>query len=207
MPHLSFAGPTPRYSTTQWSCSSFSSRSGMSCARTERFYRPPRSTTLWNTCTTTWSRRRGRKYPKKLRRIRTRTSRAKVCETQYKRIGSMLIWSLKVNSSCSLTKKKGLKEKNLPSEVWRPESHSDLAYQQQCTFESTTYQVGEYVYVQPSEANLKPHIVLVERLWEDDQGDSIVLMNPFGTIKWMWLTRKGYEKSTHTWSNAIFFLM
>ncbi|XP_061146646.1 polybromo 1, like isoform X3 [Syngnathus typhle] len=62
------------------------------------------------------------------------------------------------------------KEKNLPSEVWRPEAHTNLVYKQQCTFENTTYQVGEYVYVHPSEANLKPHIVLIERLWEDDQG-------------------------------------
>ncbi|XP_061642476.1 polybromo 1, like isoform X4 [Phyllopteryx taeniolatus] len=66
---------------------------------------------------------------------------------------------------------KSSKVKNLPSEVWRPELQTDLVYQQQCTFANTTYYVGEYVYVQPSEANLKPHIVLIERLWEDEQGE------------------------------------
>ncbi|XP_077458772.1 protein polybromo-1-like isoform X3 [Stigmatopora argus] len=62
------------------------------------------------------------------------------------------------------------KVKNMPDEIWRPESHTDLKYQQQCMFDHTTYQVGEYVYIQPSESNLKPHIILIERLWEDDTG-------------------------------------
>lgn len=32
------------------------------------------------------------------------------------------------------------------------------------------YHVGDYVYVEPAEANLQPHIVCIERLWEDSAG-------------------------------------
>ncbi|XP_061779568.1 protein polybromo-1-like [Nerophis lumbriciformis] len=63
---------------------------------------------------------------------------------------------------------KSTKEQDLPGEVWSPESEPDIAYQQECTLENTTYRVGEFVYVQPSQSNLKPHIVCIERLWEDD---------------------------------------
>ncbi|XP_054639647.1 polybromo 1, like [Dunckerocampus dactyliophorus] len=66
---------------------------------------------------------------------------------------------------------KSTKEQDLPAEIWSPESETGIAYQQECTFENATYRVGEFVYVQPSEPNLKPHIVCVERLWEDDAGE------------------------------------
>uniref|UniRef100_A0A3Q3A0H8 Protein polybromo-1 n=1 Tax=Kryptolebias marmoratus TaxID=37003 RepID=A0A3Q3A0H8_KRYMA len=42
---------------------------------------------------------------------------------------------------------------------------------QDCSFENRTYHVGEFVYVEPSEPNLKPHIVCIERLWEDEAGE------------------------------------
>ncbi|XP_055768338.1 protein polybromo-1-like isoform X4 [Salvelinus fontinalis] len=44
-------------------------------------------------------------------------------------------------------------------------------YRQDCSFENSTYHVGDCVYVQPAEANLKPHIVCIERLWEDEAGE------------------------------------
>lgn len=43
-------------------------------------------------------------------------------------------------------------------------------YKQDCSYENHTYHVGEFVYVEPSEPNLKPHIVCIERLWEDEEG-------------------------------------
>lgn len=43
-------------------------------------------------------------------------------------------------------------------------------YSQDCSFENSTYSVGDYVYVQPSEANLQPHIVSIEKLWKDEAG-------------------------------------
>uniref|UniRef100_A0A4W5LT32 Protein polybromo-1 n=1 Tax=Hucho hucho TaxID=62062 RepID=A0A4W5LT32_9TELE len=46
-----------------------------------------------------------------------------------------------------------------------------ITYRQDCSFENSTYHVGECVYVQPAEANLKPHIVCIERLWEDEAGE------------------------------------
>uniref|UniRef100_A0A8D3E6I9 Protein polybromo-1 n=1 Tax=Scophthalmus maximus TaxID=52904 RepID=A0A8D3E6I9_SCOMX len=57
---------------------------------------------------------------------------------------------------------------DLPGEVWAPES--ERVYSQNCSFENSTYHVGDFVYVEPSEPNLKPHIVCIERLWEDEAG-------------------------------------
>lgn len=34
------------------------------------------------------------------------------------------------------------------------------------------YHVGDYVYVEPAEPNLQPHIIYIERLWQDDTGQS-----------------------------------
>ena len=44
-------------------------------------------------------------------------------------------------------------------------------YSQDCSFENSTYHVGDCVYVQLGEANRKPHIVCIERLWEDEAGN------------------------------------
>lgn len=43
-------------------------------------------------------------------------------------------------------------------------------YSQDCSFKNSMYHVGDYVYVEPAEANLQPHIVCIERLWEDSAG-------------------------------------
>ncbi|XP_072438171.1 protein polybromo-1 isoform X4 [Chiloscyllium punctatum] len=44
-------------------------------------------------------------------------------------------------------------------------------YSQDCSFKDNMYHVGDYVYVEPAEPNLLPHIVCIERLWEDDTGE------------------------------------
>ncbi|XP_053083063.1 protein polybromo-1 isoform X3 [Pangasianodon hypophthalmus] len=44
-------------------------------------------------------------------------------------------------------------------------------YSQDCSFRDRMYHVGDYVYVEPAEANLQPHIVCIERLWQDDTGE------------------------------------
>ncbi|XP_069062185.1 protein polybromo-1 isoform X12 [Pleurodeles waltl] len=44
-------------------------------------------------------------------------------------------------------------------------------YRQDCSFRNSLYHVGDYVYVEPAEANLQPHIVCIERLWEDSAGE------------------------------------
>ncbi|XP_057701947.1 polybromo 1, like isoform X3 [Corythoichthys intestinalis] len=94
---------------------------------------------------------------------------------------------------------KSSKVKNMPDEIWRPESHTDLDYRQQCTFEHNTYQVGEYVYVQPSEANLKPHIILIERLWEDDKGEKWL----YGC--WFYRPRETFHMATRKFlENEVF---
>uniref|UniRef100_A0A3B5AYE7 Protein polybromo-1 n=1 Tax=Stegastes partitus TaxID=144197 RepID=A0A3B5AYE7_9TELE len=61
------------------------------------------------------------------------------------------------------------KAKDLPGEAWRPEP--ERVYSQDCSFENSTYHVGDFVYVEPSEPNLKPHIVCIERLWQDEGGE------------------------------------
>ncbi|TRZ01822.1 hypothetical protein DNTS_026172 [Danionella cerebrum] len=45
-------------------------------------------------------------------------------------------------------------------------------YSQDCSFNDNKYHVGEYVYVEPTEPNLQPHIVCIERLWQDDAGEN-----------------------------------
>ncbi|XP_068568266.1 polybromo 1, like isoform X1 [Cebidichthys violaceus] len=66
--------------------------------------------------------------------------------------------------------KEGEKAEDLPGESCQSESESERVYSQDCSFENVTYHVGDFVYVEPSEPNLKPHIVCIERLWEDEAG-------------------------------------
>ncbi|XP_054586619.2 polybromo 1, like isoform X2 [Nothobranchius furzeri] len=68
-------------------------------------------------------------------------------------------------------KKEEKKAEELPEEEWQPESESQRVYVQVCSFENVTYHVGDFVYVEPSEPNLKPHIVCIERLWENEAGE------------------------------------
>ncbi|XP_036956116.1 polybromo 1, like isoform X2 [Acanthopagrus latus] len=67
--------------------------------------------------------------------------------------------------------KDGEKTEDLPGEAWHSESERERRYSQDCSFENRTYHVGDFVYVEPSEPNLKPHIVCIERLWEDEAGE------------------------------------
>ncbi|XP_022602475.1 protein polybromo-1-like isoform X2 [Seriola dumerili] len=67
--------------------------------------------------------------------------------------------------------KDGGKVEDLPGESWQSESETERVYSQNCSFENSTYHVGDFVYVEPSEPNLKPHIVCIERLWEDEAGE------------------------------------
>ncbi|KAL0978139.1 hypothetical protein UPYG_G00166640 [Umbra pygmaea] len=53
--------------------------------------------------------------------------------------------------------------------IWPP--GPERTYSQDCSFENRTYRVGDFVYVQPTEANCKPHIVCIERLWVDEAGE------------------------------------
>uniref|UniRef100_H2L6B3 Bromo domain-containing protein n=1 Tax=Oryzias latipes TaxID=8090 RepID=H2L6B3_ORYLA len=52
---------------------------------------------------------------------------------------------------------------------WKP--NSLLKYVKECSFDNITYSVGEFVYVEPSEVYFKPHIVCIDRLWEDSAGN------------------------------------
>ncbi|KAM8868716.1 protein polybromo-1-like isoform 1-T3 [Synchiropus picturatus] len=56
-------------------------------------------------------------------------------------------------------------------EGWQSGSDTERSYLDECSYENRTYHVGDFVYVRPSEANLKPHIVCIERLWEDESGE------------------------------------
>lgn len=50
------------------------------------------------------------------------------------------------------------------------QSNLQRTYSQDCRFKDSLYHVGDYVYVEPAEPNLQPHIIYIERLWEDDNG-------------------------------------
>uniref|UniRef100_H3DAW9 Protein polybromo-1 n=1 Tax=Tetraodon nigroviridis TaxID=99883 RepID=H3DAW9_TETNG len=51
------------------------------------------------------------------------------------------------------------------------QSNPQRTYSQDCSFKDSMYHVGDYVYVEPAEANLQPHIIYIERLWQDDTGE------------------------------------
>lgn len=53
--------------------------------------------------------------------------------------------------------------------VWS--SSTQRTYSQDCSFKDSKYHVGDCVYVEPAEPNLQPHIIYIERLWEDDTGE------------------------------------
>ena len=64
----------------------------------------------------------------------------------------------------------GEKPEDLPGGAWQ--SGTECTYSQDCSFENSTYHVGDCVYVRPAEPSLKPHIVCIERLWEDEAGNT-----------------------------------
>ena len=68
------------------------------------------------------------------------------------------------------TLKDGEKAGDLQGEAWQSESETERVYTKECTFENHTYHVGDFVYVEQSKPNLKPHIVCIERLWENEAG-------------------------------------
>uniref|UniRef100_A0A8C4NV17 Protein polybromo-1 n=1 Tax=Dicentrarchus labrax TaxID=13489 RepID=A0A8C4NV17_DICLA len=51
------------------------------------------------------------------------------------------------------------------------QSSLQRTYSQDCSFKDSMYHVGDYVYVEPAEPNLQPHIIYIERLWQDDTGE------------------------------------
>ncbi|XP_061909828.1 protein polybromo-1-like isoform X1 [Entelurus aequoreus] len=51
------------------------------------------------------------------------------------------------------------------------QSSSQRTYHQDCSFKDSMYRVGDYVYVEPAEPNLQPHIIYIERLWQDNTGE------------------------------------
>ncbi|KAM9482460.1 polybromo 1, like isoform 1-T2 [Clarias gariepinus] len=66
-------------------------------------------------------------------------------------------------------KKEEEKTEGVTKEQWS--SGLQNTYTQDCSFENSTYSVGDFVYVEPSEANLQPHIVSIEKLWKDEAGE------------------------------------
>lgn len=89
----------------------------------------------------------------------------------------MLMWYL-FDSIFYFVREDGEKTEDLPGEAWRSESERERRYSQDCSFENHTYHVGDFVYVEPSESNLKPHIVCIERLWEDETGNMLCFFSP-----------------------------
>lgn len=50
------------------------------------------------------------------------------------------------------------------------QSSLQRTYSQDCSFKDSMYRVGDYVYMEPAEPNLQPHIIYIERLWQDNTG-------------------------------------
>ncbi|KAG7478017.1 hypothetical protein MATL_G00075940 [Megalops atlanticus] len=66
-------------------------------------------------------------------------------------------------------KKEAEKSEDATGGAWQ--SGLQRTYSQDCSFKDNMYHVGDYVYVEPAEQNLQPHIVCIERLWQDDAGE------------------------------------
>ncbi|KAK7916700.1 hypothetical protein WMY93_012461 [Mugilogobius chulae] len=66
-------------------------------------------------------------------------------------------------------KQEAEKQEDTVGEAWS--SSTQRTYSQDCSFKDSKYHVGDYVYVEPAEPNLQPHIIYIERLWEDDTGE------------------------------------
>lgn len=86
----------------------------------------------------------------------------------------MLLWYLNLDVILHFSLKEGEKAEDLPGLSWQSELETERVYSQDCSFENSTYHVGDFVYVEPSEPNLKPHIVSIERLWEDEAGNTLI---------------------------------
>ncbi|XP_078139495.1 protein polybromo-1-like isoform X3 [Centroberyx gerrardi] len=66
-------------------------------------------------------------------------------------------------------KKEAEKSEDSVGGSWQ--SNLQRTYSQDCSFKDSMYHVGDYVYVEPAEPNLQPHIICIERLWQDDTGE------------------------------------
>ncbi|XP_061076620.1 protein polybromo-1 isoform X1 [Conger conger] len=66
-------------------------------------------------------------------------------------------------------KKEAEKSEDPAGSAWQ--AGLQRTYSQDCSFKDSMYHVGDYVYVEPAEQNLQPHIVCIERLWQDDAGE------------------------------------
>ncbi|XP_056294484.1 protein polybromo-1-like isoform X4 [Pseudoliparis swirei] len=66
-------------------------------------------------------------------------------------------------------KKEAEKREDSVGGSWQ--SSLQRTYSQDCSFKDSMYHVGDYVYVEPAQPNLQPHIIYIERLWQDDTGE------------------------------------
>ncbi|XP_072308339.1 protein polybromo-1-like isoform X2 [Eucyclogobius newberryi] len=66
-------------------------------------------------------------------------------------------------------KREAEKQEDTAGGAWS--SSTQRTYSQDCSFKDSKYHVGDHVYVEPAEPNLQPHIIYIERLWEDDTGE------------------------------------
>lgn len=78
-----------------------------------------------------------------------------------------------LNFQCTETNQTEIQQK----EPCQEESENERVYTQDCSFENITYRVGDFVYVEPSESKLLPHIVSIERLWKDKAGNTFIMLS------------------------------
>ncbi|XP_035230777.1 protein polybromo-1-like isoform X3 [Stegodyphus dumicola] len=48
---------------------------------------------------------------------------------------------------------------------------NEISSSDSATFQTETYYVGDFVYIEPREKGMEPHIMHVEKLWRDNQGE------------------------------------
>lgn len=122
------------------------------------------------------------KIPKEIEEDKQKTEEEKggkgvcACASARKHFATIPVPETLIFCLC-LLREDGEKTKSLPQDM-----ETERDYKQDCSFQNHTYHVGEFVYVEPSEPNLKPHIVCIERLWEDEQGKTLILSPVCGHI-------------------------
>lgn len=68
------------------------------------------------------------------------------------------------------------------------------------SFNQQLYRVGEFVYLEPKERGLEPHIILIERLWRNQDNEQMLFGNYFyrPNETYHLTTRKFLEKVKHS---------
>lgn len=62
-------------------------------------------------------------------------------------------------------------DKDKEQDKYEKEQRASQHNSESVSYREQTYHVGDFVYIEPREKGLEPHIIHIEKLWKDDQGE------------------------------------